>query len=70
MSGQGVYDRGAVSIRNVNLGAGALNAGASVDVSETGALSGRIVADVRTSTQNLRTTLMLGGTIQEPQVRN
>jgi hypothetical protein len=70
MSGQGVYDRGAVSIRNVNLGAGALNAGASADISETGALSGRIVADVRTTTQNLRSTLILGGTVQEPQVRN
>jgi hypothetical protein len=70
MSGQAVYDRGAVSLRNVNLGAGALNAGASVDIAEGGALSGRIVADVRTSTQNLRATLILGGTVQEPQVRN
>jgi hypothetical protein len=70
MSGQGTYDRGAVSLRNINLGAGALNAGASADISESGALSGRIVADVKTSTQNLRSTLILGGTIQEPQVRN
>ena len=37
---------------------------------ETGAISGRIVADVKTSTQNLRSTLILGGTLQEPQVRN
>ena len=70
MSGQGVYDRGAVSLRNVTLGAGALNAGASLDVAEGGALSGRIVADVKTSTQNLRATLILGGTVQEPLVRN
>ena len=70
MSGQGVYDRGAVSLRNVNLGAGALNAGASADIAEGGELSGRIVADVKTSTQNVRATLILGGTVQEPQVRN
>jgi hypothetical protein len=70
MSGQGVYDRGAVSLRNITLGAGALNAGASLDVAEGGALSGRIVADVKTSTQNLRATLILGGTVQEPLVRN
>ena len=70
MSGQGVYDRGAVSLRNITLGAGALNAGASADISESGALSGRIVADVKTSTQNLRATLNPRGNVQEPQVRN
>ncbi|HEY2335977.1 MAG TPA: hypothetical protein VGI18_01275 [Burkholderiales bacterium] len=70
MSGQGLYERGTVSLRNINLGAGALNAGASADVDEKGGLSGRIVADVKTSTQNLRATLILGGTVQEPQVRN
>ena len=30
----------------------------------------RIIADVKSSTQNLRMTLMLGGTVQEPTVRN
>ena len=35
-----------------------------------GALSGRIVADVRTASQTLRATLLLGGTLKEPQVRN
>ena len=66
MNGQATYDRGAVSLRNVNIGAGALNAGASADISQSGALSGRIVADVK----NQRATLMLGGTVKEPQVRN
>jgi hypothetical protein len=70
MSGQGVYDRGAVALRNVTIGAGALNAGASADIAQTGALSGRIVADVRTASQTLRATLVLGGTVKEPQVRN
>jgi hypothetical protein len=55
-----------VSLRNVNIGAGALNAGASADISQSGALSGRIVADVK----NQRATLQLGGTVKEPQVRN
>jgi hypothetical protein len=70
MNGQGVYDRGAIALRNVTIGAGALNAGASADIAQTGALSGRIVADVKTASQTLRATLLLGGTLKEPQVRN
>jgi hypothetical protein len=70
MNGQGIYDRGAVALRNVTIGAGALNAGASADIAQTGALSGRIVADVRTASQTLRATLQLGGTLKEPRVRN
>jgi hypothetical protein len=70
MSGQAVYDRGAVSLRNVNLSAGALNAGASADISESGALTGRIIADVKSAAQNLRATLVMGGTVKEPQIRN
>jgi hypothetical protein len=70
LNGQGTYDRGAVALRNVVIGAGALQAGASADISQSGALSGRIVADVRTASQSLRTTLLLGGTVQDPQVRN
>ena len=70
MNGQGSYNRGTVSLRNVTIGAGALNAGASADISESGALSGRIVADVRTAARTLSATLLLGGTVKEPQVRN
>jgi hypothetical protein len=70
MSGQGVFDKGAVALRNVSFGAGALNAGASADISPDGNLSGRIVADVRTAAQTLRATLVLGGTVRDPQVRN
>jgi hypothetical protein len=33
-------------------------------------MSGRIVIDVRTSTQALRAILILGGTVKEPQVKN
>jgi hypothetical protein len=70
MNGQVSYDRGEVELRNVTIGAGALNAGASAVISEKGALTGRIVADVRTASQTLRATLLLGGTVKEPQVRN
>jgi hypothetical protein len=69
MNGHATYDRGAVSLRNVTIGAGQLNAGASADISQNGALSGRIVADVRVASQTLRATLNLGGTVKEPQVR-
>ena len=70
MNGQGVYDRGAIALRNVTIGAGALNAGASADIAQSGALSGRIIADVRTASTTLRATLNLGGTVKEPRVRN
>jgi len=70
MTGNGVYDRGAVALRNVTLGAGQLNAGASADIAQNGALSGRIVADVRIASQQVRAVLNLGGTVREPQVRN
>jgi hypothetical protein len=70
LSGQGVYDRGAVSLRNVNMSGGSLNAGASLDIAKSGALSGRIVADIRTTQRALSATLLLGGTVKEPQVRN
>ena len=70
MTGHAVYSRGTVSLRNVTIGAGALSAGASADIAQNGALSGRIVADVRTAAETLRATLSLGGTLKEPQVRN
>jgi len=70
MSGHAVYDRGAVALRNVNISAGALTAGASADIAPSGAISGRIVADIRTTVQPLRAILVIGGTVKEPQVRN
>ncbi len=70
MNGQATYERGAVALRNITIGAGQLNAGASADITENGALSGRIVADVKVAQQRLSATLNLGGTLKEPQVRN
>jgi hypothetical protein len=70
MNGQATYNAGAVALRNVNIGAGALNAGASADIAQSGALSGRIVIDIRTSAQALRGILILGGTMKEPRVTN
>jgi actin-related protein len=70
MTGQATYDRGAVALRNVSISAGALTAAASADIAQSGAISGRIVADIRTTVQPLRAILVIGGTVQEPQVRN
>ena len=70
MNGQAIYERGMVALRNVTIGAGALNAGASADISQNGALSGRIIADMKTASRMLSATLLLGGTVKEPQVRN
>ena len=65
LTAQGLYDKGAVQLRNVSINAGALNAGASLDIAADGALAGRIVADLKT----LRATLALGGKLQEPVLR-
>jgi len=70
MNGQATYDRGSVALRNVNIGAGRLNAGASADIADNGALSGRIVVDLRVSDDTRRATLIIGGTLKEPQLRN
>ncbi|HUQ24702.1 MAG TPA: hypothetical protein VM140_03455 [Burkholderiales bacterium] len=71
LTGQATYDRGAISLRNVTIGAGAMNAGASADIAQSGALTGRIVADVKSGTgRAVGATVQLGGTVKEPQVRN
>ena len=69
LTGRGVYNGGAVALRDVNVAAGALNAGATADIGRDGALSGRIVADVRTAGHVLRSTIILGGTVKQPEVK-
>ncbi len=69
LTADGVYDKGVVMLRNVNISAGALNAAASVDVAPGGALNARIVADMKTPGQTLRQTLNLTGTVKEPVVK-
>jgi len=69
LNGQGMFDRGAVSLRNVTFSAGQMNATANAEISPDGALSGRIVADIRTAAQQLRATINVGGTVREPQVK-
>jgi len=69
LTGQALYDKGAVKITNVAITAGAMNAGASLDIDANGGLSGRVVADVKTATQTLRATLNLSGKIQDPVIR-
>jgi hypothetical protein len=70
LSAQGLFDKGAIALRNVVFSAGAMNAGASADIAADGALSGRVVADIKTSSQTLRAIVNLGGTLKEPQVKN
>ncbi len=69
LTGQGVYDKGVVQITNVAIAAGAMNAGASLTIDAGGALSGRVVADVKAATQTLRATLNLSGKVQDPVIR-
>ena len=65
LTGQGVYDRGAVQLRNIAISAGALNAGAGVEIAPDGALSGRVIVDLKQQ----RATLSLGGKLKEPALR-
>ena len=66
---QALYDKGAVKITNAAISAGAMNAGASLDVDAGGGLSGRVVADVKTANQTLRATLNISGKVQDPVIR-
>ena len=69
MTGQGVYDKGAMQFTNVIISAGALNAGASLNIDANGGLSGRIVADVKTASQKQSATLNISGKVQDPVLR-
>jgi hypothetical protein len=65
LTGQGLYDKGAVQLRNVTISAGALNAGAGVEIAPDGALSGRVIVDLKSA----RATLNLAGKVKEPVLR-
>jgi len=69
LSAQGLYQGGTAQLRNITIAAGALNAGASLDILGGGTLSGRVIADLRTPAQTLRATLAIGGKIQDPILR-
>ena len=69
LTGQALYDKGTVQITNVSIAAGAMNAGASLNVDTSGGISGRIIADVKTPNQVLRATLNVSGKVQDPVIR-
>jgi len=69
LTGQGVYDKGAIQLRNIAMTAGAMNAGASVDIDANGGIAGRVAADVKTPNQTLRATLNISGKVQDPVIR-
>ncbi|HEX2650676.1 MAG TPA: hypothetical protein VHN19_12165 [Burkholderiales bacterium] len=69
LTGQGVYDKGTVQLRNLNIGSGAMNAGANLDIDAGGNLAGRIAAEVKTPNQTLRTVLNITGTTQNPVIK-
>lgn len=69
LTGQGVYERGSVQLRNIAITAGAMSAGASLDIDASGALLGRIAADVKTPNQTLRAVLNISGKLQDPVIR-
>jgi hypothetical protein len=69
LTAQGQYQAGSVQLRNITIAAGAMNAGASLDIVGGSTLSGRIIADLKTPAQTLRATLAIGGKLQDPILR-
>lgn len=68
LTAQGIYDRGAVQVRNIALSRGAMSAAGALDISADGVLVGRLSAEVKTPTQVLRGTLSLAGRAGEPVI--
>ena len=69
LTGQVTYDKGVLQLRNLAIAAGAMNAGASLDIDANGGLAGRVAADVKTPTTTLRATLNISGKLQDPVIR-
>ena len=69
LTGQAAYDKGTVQLRNLNIGSGAMNAGANLDIDAGGNLAGRIAAEVKTPNQTLRAVLNISGTVQNPVIK-
>ncbi|HEY5636714.1 MAG TPA: hypothetical protein VIS77_07395, partial [Burkholderiales bacterium] len=68
MTGEGTFEKGVTSLRKLNIQAGALSAGASLDIAADGALSGRVIADVKGGARSLSATLPISGTSKEPRI--
>lgn len=69
LTAQGVYDKGAVQLRNIAIAAGTLHATAALDIDALGTLAGRINGEVKTATMTMRAALNISGKRQEPVVR-
>ncbi|MCX7962076.1 MAG: hypothetical protein N2653_10960, partial [Burkholderiales bacterium] len=69
LTAQGVYDRGAVQVRNIAFSRGAMSATGALEISADGALAGRLSAEVKTPTQVLRGALSLAGRAGDPVIR-
>jgi hypothetical protein len=65
LTGQASLASGTLSLRDMRLTAGLLNATGTLDVEPGGNLAGRINAELR----NLRGTFFIGGKLTEPQLR-
>jgi len=65
LTGQVALANGMLALRDMRLTAGLLNANGSMDVESSGAISGRLNAELR----NLRGTYYIGGKLSEPQLR-
>jgi hypothetical protein len=65
LNGAGVYNKGAVQLRELKLAAGLLTASGTVDIDPGGRVSGRINAELGPQ----RGVFTLTGTASEPQIR-
>ena len=68
MSGEGVYQAGAVSLRKLNMGAGKMSAAGTLDIAPSGEINGRLVADIETGPRTIHESFGLTGTVTEPRL--
>jgi hypothetical protein len=66
ISGAFNYDSGRIQLRNMRLGAGMVSVNGSSDVDSNKNLSGNFVVDLKSPNMQMRSNLVLSGTLQEP----
>jgi hypothetical protein len=69
LAGKASYEKGAIAVRDVAFSVGALNAAVALDIDAAGALSGRVVADLKTPKGAVKGSFTLGGTVKDPTLK-
>ena len=60
---------GRVTYRNLNLQGGVLRGGGNIDIAANGALSGRVLVEIRSNVAQDRATFAVSGNVARPSLR-